>query len=485
MRYGVTIPMIPLLVWLTTMVMGLSAAPVAAGEHWFETFKRRASPTELYRFLYALPKGGDLHNHITGSVHPEWYLDLALDAAEDGYEYYTKVRIENCHAGGDAFGHSPYLLLYRNITERDYQLLDDCERAEFVPLVEMTPEQRSHWLNALRLDQPHEGRAEFFEAHWTRLSGLLVNPHLVAEIIVRNMQAFAAEGLVYLEAQVPVLGLETPDGQPLSSEQVLDIYRARLARADARETGVTLRMQVSVLRFHPDAEAHLRLLYTLAAAQPDVVAVNLVGREDNDKGYPLRFLDTLRELRRRYHGVHLSIHAGEVDEPNRHVRDTLLLGADRIGHGVNLITDPDTLLMMRHGPYLVEINLVSNLLLEYVDSYQNHPFPEYLRLGVPVALSTDDRGMWDSTLTDEFFVAVSEFNLSWEELRRVIRNSIAYGFLEDAAKQDLLRKLERRLERFESAFIRGGLEALESGAPVYRGFICRRYQLCGMELDKS
>ena len=124
-------------------------------------------------------------------------------------------------------------------------------------------------------------------------------------------------------------------------------------------------------------------------------------------------------------------------------------------------------------------------LLEYVDSYQNHPFPEYLRLGVPVALSTDDRGMWDSTLTDEFFVAVSEFNLSWEELRRVIRNSIAYGFLEDAAKQDLLRKLERRLERFESAFIRGGLEALESGAPVYRGFICRRYQLCGMELDKS
>jgi adenosine deaminase CECR1 len=36
--------------------------------------------------------------------------------------------------------------------------------------------------------------------------------------------------------------------------------------------------------------------------------------------------------------VRLSIHAGEVDEPNDHVRDTLLLGADRIGHGVNLIT---------------------------------------------------------------------------------------------------------------------------------------------------
>ena len=56
------------------------------------------------------------------------------------------------------------------------------------------------------------------------------------------------------------------------------------------------------------------------------VAVNMVGREDNDKGYPRRFLKTLRELRQRYSGVRLSIHAGEVDEPNSHVRDTLLLG---------------------------------------------------------------------------------------------------------------------------------------------------------------
>ena len=54
----------------------------------------------------------------------------------------------------------------------------------------------------------------------------------------------------------------------------------------------------------------------------------------------------------------------------------------------------------------MEINLISNLLLEYVSDYDAHPFPEYLRTGIPVALSTDDRGMWDSTMTDEFFVAV-------------------------------------------------------------------------------
>ena len=39
----------------------------------------------------------------------------------------------------------------------------------------------------------------------------------------------------------------------------------------------------------------------------------------------------------------------------------------------------------------MEINLISNLLLEYVSDYDAHPFPEYLRTA-SVALSTDDRG---------------------------------------------------------------------------------------------
>ncbi|MFB0906478.1 MAG: hypothetical protein QMA98_05855, partial [Pseudomonadales bacterium] len=132
--------------------------------------------------------------------------------------------------------------------------------------------------------------------------------------------------------------------------------------------------------------------YQIVSDEPEWIAVNMVGREDDDRGHPLRFLETIRGLRQQYPDVRLSIHAGEVDEPNHHVRDTLLLGADRIGHGLNLISDRQTLIQMRHGPYLVEINLISNLLLEYVPEFSAHPFPEYLRLGVPVALSTDDRG---------------------------------------------------------------------------------------------
>jgi adenosine deaminase CECR1 len=167
-----------------------------------------------------------------------------------------------------------------------------------------------------------------------------------------------------------------------------------------------------------------------------------------------------------------------VDEPNFHVRDTLLLGAKRIGHGVNLITDPDTMLLMRHGPYMVEINLISNLLLEYVSDYSQHPFPEYLRTGIPVALSTDDRGMWDSNMTDEYFVAVKEFNLSWEELVQLGRNSLSHSFLDEPTKQRLLADYDKRVQAFAQQFQSKSWDALRSVQPVSYSFTCKHYQMC-------
>ena len=132
---------------------------------------------------------------------------------------------------------------------------------------------------------------------------------------------------------------------------------------------------------------------------------------------------------------------------------------------------------MRHGPYLVEINLISNLLLEYVDDYSQHPFPEYLRIGIPVALSTDDRGMWDSNITDEFFVAVKEFNLSWEEIKTLSRNSLQYSFLDSATKEDLLATFDKRISRFEKKAASGEYTPAKVDDVSY-GFTCHQYGLC-------
>ncbi|MBT8078692.1 MAG: adenosine deaminase [Gammaproteobacteria bacterium] len=427
-----------------------------------------------------MPKGGDLHNHLSGSNYSEWWYELALAQKERGYEYYTKVRIENCvEYGGNAFGAAPYYLMFRNIMASRYEQLDDCEKSEYKPLGELDAREKAGWLASIRLDKPYEGRNEFFQTHWQRLSALTMNPWLQAETLVRNMQAFSEEGLVYLETQVAVHGMFRPDGTEVTPEETVDILRKRLQAEDARATGVTVRFQLPLLRFLPNAEYAMRANYKFVYDNRDYfVGVDLVGREDNDKGYPRRFLDTLRELRRQYGGVGLAIHAGEVDEPNSHVRDTLLLGADRIGHGLNLITDDDTMLLMRRGPYLVEINLISNYLLNYVTDYSQHPFPEYLRIGIPVALATDDRGMWESNMTDEFFVAVTEFNLSWDEVKLLSRNSLRYAFLPKDSRTDLMQEFDERMRRFERSMLRRGVAGL-GPMPETRQFVCKQYSLCG------
>ena len=136
------------------------------------------------------------------------------------------------------------------------------------------------------------------------------------------------------------------------------------------------------------------------------------------------------------------------------MRATLLLGATRIGHGFNLIDEPETMLLMRQQQYLVEINLISNRLLEYVPDLSKHPFPEYLRFGIPVCLNTDDRGMWGSDMTDEYYTAVPLYHLTWPEIVSLGRNSLAYGFERPAEKAALLADYDRRVAAFEARYDR-------------------------------
>ncbi|MEJ6669716.1 MAG: hypothetical protein QNL18_02235 [Pseudomonadales bacterium] len=476
--------------WIRFGLSGLLLAwalsqPVQASEDfskWFDAFKTSATDTALHDFLYNMPKGGDLHQHLSGSIFSEWWWQLALGKPAQGEIFFTRLRMGNCLPIDAAAAAGNAQLLFQTISQYRFDRLSACQQTMFTALAQLNPAEQQAWMNSVRLDEPSEGRDEFFETHWQRLGDVIANPWIMAEALALHIKAFADEGLVYLEPQVTLLGYRDKAGLALTPSEVATIFRARLNQPDLVKTGVTLRFQQSILRFLPDAETELAHAYQIVSDEPEWIAVNMVGREDDDRGHPLRFLETIRGLRQQYPDVRLSIHAGEVDEPNHHVRDTLLLGADRIGHGLNLISDRQTLIQMRHGPYLVEINLISNLLLEYVPEFSAHPFPEYLRLGVPVALSTDDRGMWDSTMTDEYFVAVKSFNLSWSELRRLTENSIQYSFLAPGPKAVLLVSLDQRFTAFEKRMQdQDPRQVAALKISPKRGFVCRKYNLCSRQ----
>ena len=85
--------------------------------------------------------------------------------------------------------------------------------------------------------------------------------------------------------------------------------------------------------------------------------------------------------------------------------------------------------------------------------------------------------MWDSTMTDEFFVAVMEFNLSWEEIRTLSRNSLQYAFVQQPEKARLLREFDERMQKFEASMQKYGTSRL-GDMPATRQFVCKRYEMC-------
>jgi len=434
----------------------------------FDTIRREATPDELYRILYDLPKGGDLHDHLGGAVFPELLWRLSTE----GERFYTRVRFGECAASCP----SP-LLEFHTVLESTWNGLSHCCRAEYEPLKELDADRKAAWMSALSIDEPDEGRTEFFEVLWPRLDEIIDQAPILAEAAVLNLELLGHEGVSYVEFQLSPFGRKIGD-RVIDGEELHGLLRDRFSRPDASATGVTMRLQANVLRFHPDAEKMVEESWAFVDRHRDLwVSVNLVGREDNDKGYPLRFLETFRKMRRRYPRIGLAIHGGEVDEPNHHVRDTLLLGADRIGHGTNLVTDPDTLLLMRTGKFAVEVSLVSNRLLGYAEDLSRHPFPELLRLGIPVCLSTDDRGMWDSNMTDEWFEAVTRFHLSWEEIVELGRNSLEFAFVSAEVKARLLEEYERDTEAFAARYGEGDWRRAASTVDARLSGYARRHLL--------
>ncbi|MDO6567464.1 adenosine deaminase [Alteromonas sp. 1_MG-2023] len=432
---------------------------------WFEDFKKSASPLQMYTFLQTMPKGGELHHHLSGAGFSEWWYELAADPTKNGgYTYYTQVGNENCNS-------QYYVALrFHTISKTTRALLPECVQENYTELALLSKNQKQAFMDSIRLHDASEGREEFFSKHWQRLNELTANPTLVSKILLLNMQAYQKENLQYLETQVNMRYAKKPDGSLYTPDEALAIYTDLLASEEAKATGVTVRFQYALVRFLPDAEAQLEWIYNFVDSHRDIyVGINLVGREDDKNGQPKRFASTLRKLRAKYPKIQLAFHAGESETADSNVRDTLLLGSERIGHGLNTIFDPDTLLLLRNSHYLIEINLISNLLLDYVPSFDTHPFPEYLRTGIPTALSTDDRGMFDSTLTDEFYVAVTQFNLSWDELVGLGNNSLHYSFLQSDVKVQQVNLFQRRIAEFESQVASNSVPA---PTLAFHAFIC-------------
>ena len=194
--------------------------------------------------------------------------------------------------------------------------------------------------------------------------------------------------------------------------------------------------------------------YELAQRVPEVVGVNLVSPEENasslayydDEMFALGVLDDFNDAAEDRKVVHISLHAGELipavlpDGESQHLtfhirRAVETAHAERIGHGVDVLAETDgdgvedLLRDMARQDVMVEICLTSNRVLLGAAG-EEHPLHAYRKHGVPVALATDDQGIFRTSITDEFVAAVKDQELDYTSLRKLVRTSLEHAFVE-------------------------------------------------------
>jgi aminodeoxyfutalosine deaminase len=135
-------------------------------------------------------------------------------------------------------------------------------------------------------------------------------------------------------------------------------------------------------------------------------------------------------------GLHLLMHAGEVGGPEKIREAVELLGAERIGHGIAAIHDPELMDLLAERQIPLEVCPASNIrtgalarqLRREEARIEDHPLPRLLRHGIPVVLSTDDPAMFDTTLRSEYENA-ARMGLDEEELVSLVEMSFEHAFM--------------------------------------------------------
>jgi adenosine deaminase len=221
----------------------------------------------------------------------------------------------------------------------------------------------------------------------------------------------------------------------LSLPEILEPVLEGLQLAE-REFGISTGVIVCGMRnISPRRSLELAEL-TVAYRAKGVVGFDLAGEE---REYPAKkhreaFYLVLN------HNINCTVHAGEGYGPPSIAQAIHYCGAHRIGHGTRLAEDPDLMHYVLDHRIPLEVCLTSNVQTRTVRAVKDHPFGNYLNLGLRVTLNTDNTMVSNTNISKEYALAARAFRLSPYRIKRIIVNGFKSSFLPYEEKARTLRQ---------------------------------------------
>lgn len=454
----------------------------------------RNDPVALEGFLAGMPKGGDLHSHTSGAITTEKLIQWG---SEDGacVNTTTFVASNPCAAGTVPLASAP----------PGSQLYGDVLAAWSMegfqgPLLAA----HQHFFDAFG----KYGAVQIDSRNDDSYADVLSKAGHNNQIYVELLQGFGSgagagiansvfqPGDVWDEATLLARRqqiINHPNFAPAIAAQKASIAatlsgaRVLLGCGTASPDpgcNVDVRLQVAANRTGSRVAVFGQWVYAYELAQQvnEVVGVNLVSPEENanslqfyeDEMFALGVLDDFNDTTPGRKTVHVSLHAGELipdvlssSQQNHltfHIRRAVEVAhAERIGHGVDVLGETDgdgvndLLKDMRKEHVAVEICLTSNRVLLGADGAE-HPLSKYRKRNVPVALATDDQGIFRGNITDEYVAGVVDQGLGYRDLKEMVRASIEHAFVEGAS-------LWQRVDDFDKTVHACSCDTLGAASP--------------------
>lgn len=411
--------------------------------------KVKNDPKQLNAFLHAMPKGGELHDHLGGAGMAENMITYVKD------EHFCLNK-------------QTYTVAVDNKCSKD-DLLDNAAKK---------PEILNAIIDAWSMRNFKEGKESAHDhgfAAFPKFAAIL--PVHSADILAEMAKRAIDQNELYLEVMITpdenasgALGkrLGWNSSYPLMRTRLLDnglkniileaynkltaiedqYKKILLCQTKTPSPACNLKMNYlyQVYREQAPEQVFAQLLagFELATADARVVGINMVQAENGPiamRDYSLH-MKMIEYLHGVYPKVHITLHAGEsgpaIAPPEAlrfHIREAVEIGrAERIGHGLDIAYEelPNQLFRkLARDHILIETTPTTEKILGF--EAKDLPFQQYINNNVPVAISTDDEGVFRTNLTEQFQDIVTTYSSSYLVLKKLVRNSIAYSFIKGKA----------------------------------------------------
>jgi adenosine deaminase len=248
---------------------------------------------------------------------------------------------------------------------------------------------------------------------------------------------FLREHILYAEV-IYTPSIAWHDGR--DGREILEALLARSADCETNQGTIVRWILDCVRQFGPDS-AHRTARLAAEMHHRGVVAVGLGGDE---RSLPMKEFEEVYNWTRA-HELFVHIHAGEIGTPQEVWDAVRILGANRIGHGIQAARDPKLMAYLREHALGLDICLTSNDKTRAWPLFPEHPFGLLFRRGVPVTLNTDDPGLFQTCLSHEYRKAAQVFDLSREDLHRLVLQAVHCAFLPRHEKKALMASFQALL----------------------------------------